>query len=147
MADGRLPDVLFYSLESASKAYRRFAQARLQATGIDITIDQWLVLRTIHEGADVTLQQIGIAVFKDVASVVRIVQLLGRKGLIHRKPHSTDGRRSELVLTSAGESVIQTVEPLVRDYSRQALDGFGAEEAALLRAMLKRITGNCGTQR
>ncbi len=78
MADGRLQDVLFYSLESAIKAYRRFAQARMQAEGVDITIDQWLVLKTIHESADVTLQQIGAAVFKDFASVTRIVQLLER---------------------------------------------------------------------
>ena len=57
MADQRLQDVLFYSLESASKAYRRFAQARLYASGIDITIDQWLVLEAIHESPDLALEQ------------------------------------------------------------------------------------------
>src|SRR5919112_3762709 len=114
MAERRLQDVLFYSLESASKAYRRFAQARLSAAGIDVTIDQWLVLKTIDESPDVTLQQIGVAVFKDFASVTRIVQLLERKGLLRRKPHPVDGRRSELVLTSSGESVIRTVEPIAQ---------------------------------
>ena len=79
MANGRLQDVLFYSLESASKAYRRFAQARLHESGVDITIDQWLVLKTIHESPDITLQKVGAAVFKDFASVTRIVQLLERK--------------------------------------------------------------------
>jgi DNA-binding MarR family transcriptional regulator len=147
MADGRLQDVLFYSLESAIKAYRRFAQARLSAAGIDITIDQWLVLKTIHESADVTLQQVGAAVFKDFGSVTRIVQLLERKGLLLRKPHPTDGRRSELALTSAGESVIRTVEPLAQANRRQALDGIDAEEVARLRAVLKRITANCDARR
>jgi len=147
MADGRLQDVLFYSLESAIKAYRRFAQARLSAAGIDITIDQWLVLKTIHESADVTLQQVGAAVFKDFGSVTRIVQLLERKGLLLRKPHPTDGRRSELALTSAGESVIRTVEPLAQANRRQALDGIDAEEVARLRALLKRITANCDARR
>jgi DNA-binding MarR family transcriptional regulator len=143
MADRRLQDVLFYSLEAAIKAYRRFAQARLLAAGIDITIDQWLVLKTIHESADVTLQQVGAAVFKDFASVTRIVQLLERKGLLLRKPHPTDGRRSELVLTGAGELVIRTVEPIAQANRRQALDGIDAEEVARLRAVLKRITENC----
>ena len=147
MADGRLQDVLFYSLESAIKAYRRFAQARLSAAGIDITIDQWLVLKTIHESADVTLQQVGAAVFKDFASVTRIVQLLERKGLLRRKPHPNDGRRSELVLTSSGESVIRTVEPIAQANRRQALDGIDAEEVARLRALLKRITANCDARR
>ena len=143
MADRRLQDVLFYSLEAAIKAYRRFAQARLSAAGIDITIDQWLVLKTIHESADITLQQVGAAVFKDFASVTRIVQLLERKGLLRRKPHPNDGRRSELVLTSAGESVIRTVEPIAQANRRQALEGIDAEEVARLRAVLKRITENC----
>lgn len=147
MADQRLQDVLFYSLESASKAYRRFAQARLYAAGIDITIDQWLVLKTIHESADVTLQQVGAAVFKDFASVTRIVQLLERKGLLRRKRHPTDGRRSELVLTGSGESVIRTVEPIAQANRRQALDGIDAEHLARLRAVLKRITENCDARR
>ena len=147
MADRRLQDVLFYTLESASKAYRRFAQARLHAAGIDITIDQWLVLKTIHESVDITLQQVGGAVFKDFASVTRIVQLLERKGLLRRKPHPNDGRRSELVLTRAGESVIRTVEPIARANRRQALDGIDSEEVARLRAVLKRIIENCDARR
>ena len=143
MAERRLQDVVFYSLESAIKAYRRFAQARLSAAGIDITIDQWLVLKTIHDSADVTLQQVGVALFKDFASVTRIVQLLERKGLLRRKPHPNDGRRSELVLTRAGESVIGMVEPIVQSNRRQALDGIDAEEVVRLRAVLKRIIENC----
>ena len=143
MADSRLQDVLFYSLESATKAYRRFAQARLYASGIDITIDQWLVLKTIHESPDIPLQQVGTAVFKDFASVTRIVQLLERKGLLRRTPHPTDGRRSELVLTGAGESVIRTVEPIAQANRRQALEGIDAGQVARLRALLERIVENC----
>jgi DNA-binding MarR family transcriptional regulator len=147
MADRRLQDVLFYSLESAIKAYRRFAQGRLHAAGIDITIDQWLVLKKIHESSDVTLQQVGVAVFKDFASVTRIVQLLERKGLLQRKPHPTDGRRSELALTSAGESVIRIVEPIAQANRRHALQGIDAEEVARLRAALVRMTENCDAER
>ena len=147
MADRRLQDVLFYSLESASKAYRRFAQARLYASGIDITIDQWLVLKTIHESPDITLQKVGTAVFKDFASVTRIVQLLERKGLLRRKPHPTDRRRSELALTRAGASVIRTVEPIAQAYRRHALEGIDAAEVARLRELLKRITENCDARR
>lgn len=147
MSDTRLQDVLFYSLESAIKAYRRFAQARLHAAGIDITIDQWLVLKTIHESPDVTLHQVGAAVFKDFASVTRIVQLLERKGLLRRNPHPNDGRRSELVLTGAGESVIRTVEPIAQANRGRALDGIDPEDIARLRAVLKRISENCDGRR
>lgn len=147
MADRRLQDVLFYSLESAIKAYRRFAQGRLHDAGVDITIDQWLVLKTIHESPDVTLQQVGAAVFKDFASVTRIVQLLERKRLLRRKPHPSDRRRSELVLTRSGESVIRRAEPIARANRRKALDGIDADEVTRLRAVLKRIVENCDARR
>ena len=143
MGDRRLQDVLFYSLESASKAYRRFAQARLNESGIDITIDQWLVLNTIRESPDITLQQVGTTVFKDFASVTRIVQLLERKGLLRRKPHPSDGRRSELVLSTAGEALIRKVEPIAQANRRHALAGIDAEQITRLREVLKQIVENC----
>jgi DNA-binding MarR family transcriptional regulator len=143
MADRRLQDVIFYSLESALKAYRRFAQARLHAAGIDITIDQWLVLKTIHESADVTLQQVGVAVFKDFASVTRIVQLLERKGFLRRKPHPNDKRRSELVLTRSGHSLLRTLEPIIRAYRNEALNGVNKEDVERMRRAFSRITANC----
>lgn len=147
MGDRRLEDVLFYSLESASKAYRRFAQTRLNESGIDITIDQWLVLKAIHESPDITLQRVGAAVFKDFASVTRIVQLLERKGLLCRKPHPSDGRRSELVLSAAGEALIRKVEPIAQANRRHALGGIDAEKVARLREVLKRIVENCDVRR
>ncbi len=143
MPESRLQDVLFYSLESATKTYRRFAQARLHEAGVDITVDQWLVVKTIHESPDITLQKVGIAVFKDFASITRIVQLLERDGLLRRKPHPTDGRRSRLVLTKRGESVIRTVEPIAQAYRKRALEGIDADEAGRLRQLLKRIVENC----
>lgn len=143
MPESRLQDVLFYSLESASKTYRRFAQARLHEAGVDITVDQWLVVKTIHESPDITLQKVGVAVFKDFASITRIVQLLERNGLLRRKPHPTDGRRSRLVLTRRGEAVIRTVEPIAQAYRRRALEGIDAGEVTRLRELLKRIVDNC----
>ncbi len=143
MADRRLQDLFFYSLESTLKSYRRFAQARLQESGIDITIDQWLVLKTIHESPDITQQQVGTAVFKDFASVARIVQQLERKGFLQRKPHPNDKRRSELVLTRSGHSLLRTLEPTIRAYRSEALNGVNREDVERMRRAFSRITANC----
>jgi MarR family transcriptional regulator, transcriptional regulator for hemolysin len=143
MAERRLQDVIFYSLEAATKSYRRFAQARFDQAGLDITVDQWLVLKTLNDSPDLTLQQVGNAVFKDFASVTRIVQLLERKQYLHRKPHPTDGRRSELVLTRSGRAMIHRVEPITRANRRAALDGIGSGEVGRMREVLLRIIENC----
>lgn len=143
MRGGRLQDVFFYTLESAIKSYRRFAQARIDEQGLDITIDQWLVLRTLQDRPDTTQQQVAATVFKDFASVTRILQLLEAKGYLRTRPHPRDGRRSALTLTAAGSSMIRTLGPIVRANRRRALRGIAPAEAARVRNLLVVITTNC----
>ena len=71
--------VIFYTLEKTIKRYRQFAQHNIDRTGVDITIDQWLVLNILQETP--TLGQLDIAerVFEDQASIARIMILLEKK--------------------------------------------------------------------
>jgi MarR family transcriptional regulator for hemolysin len=139
----RLQDVFFYSLESAIKSYRRFAQARIDQSGLDVTIDQWLVLKTIQESPEASQQVVAAAVFKDFASVTRIIQLLESKGYVRRRAHETDGRRSSLRLTRSGEALIRDLEPVIRANRREALSGLKLTEVKRMREMLAAITANC----
>src|SRR5687767_13993785 len=139
----RLHGVFFYSLESAIKSYRRFAQARIEQSGLDITIDQWLVLKTIQESPTASQQEVAAVVFKDFASVTRIIQLLESKQYVRRHTHKTDGRRSSLRLTRAGAALIRDLEPIIRANRRQALHGLSAAEIGRVREILAIITRNC----
>ena len=142
----RLQGVFFYSLESAIKSYRRFAQARIEERGLDVTIDQWLVLKTIQESPEASQQEVSAAVFKDFASVTRIIQLLESKSYVRRRAHETDGRRSSLRLTRAGTALIRELEPIIRANRRQAIRGLKATDLKRMREMLAVITANCRPQ-
>ena len=45
-------------------------------------------------------------------------------------------------LTAAGRSLTERIIPLAEHYETVALSGFSAEEAALLKAMLRRLHDN-----
>ncbi len=139
----RLSDTLFYALEKAIKSYRQFAQANIDRAGVDITIDQWLVLITLRDNPDIPLQQVGVIVFKDLASVSRIVQLLVDKGYIRRRAHPDDGRRLALSLTSVGRRIVEVIEPIIKSNRREALRGLDAEVIASTHAVLGTIIANC----
>ena len=143
MRDRRLQDVFFYSLESAIKSYRRFAQARIEERGFDITIDQWLVLKTLQESPAASQQEVAATVFKDFASITRIIQLLESKKYVRRRTHETDGRRSLLRLTPAGKALIRDLEPIIRANRRRALRGLNPSDVERMREMLTAITVNC----
>ena len=138
-----LRDTLFYALEKSIKSYRQFAQARISDAGVDITIDQWLVLKTLQENPDITLQQIALVVFKDFASITRIMQLLVAKGFVRRTRHAKDQRRSSLTLTTAGEKTIRVLQPIITSNRRHALRGIAPGEVAITHALLEGIVANC----
>jgi DNA-binding MarR family transcriptional regulator len=143
MLQDRLRETLFYALEKSIKTYRQFAQAKIFDAGVDITIDQWLVLKTLQENPDVTLQQIAVLVFKDFASITRIMQLLVAKGFVRRTRHARDGRRSALALTSAGKQAIRELEPIIRSNRRYALRGVDTADVTRAHALLDCIVANC----
>ncbi|MBC7862366.1 MAG: MarR family transcriptional regulator, partial [Bacteroidia bacterium] len=69
----KLESVFFYHLEKAIKSYRQFAQNKLNSNALTITIDQWLVLKVLSDNQDITQTELAERVFKDKASVTRII--------------------------------------------------------------------------
>ena len=61
-----LEDILFYSLERSIKSYRQFAQQQLVKKGFEITIDQWLLLKTVHDNPGQTQNQIAQTIFQQL---------------------------------------------------------------------------------
>ncbi|QKJ31225.1 MarR family transcriptional regulator [Mucilaginibacter mali] len=139
----KLNDILFYTLEKAIKTYRQFAQKNITKAGFDITIDQWLVLKTLQQQPGIAQQEIAAMVFKDFASVTRIIELLVTKGYLNRSAHATDKRRSNLTLTDKGNTIIKDIQPLIMSNRKRALEGISGEESDLLNGVLNKLTGNC----
>lgn len=138
-----LSSIIFYSLDKAIRSYRRMAQATIDRAGLDITVDQWLVLRVLLEYDDLTQHDIAERVFKDQASVARILALLTRRGLVSAVPLPHDGRRSQLRVTEAGHRILDAVQPIILQNRALALQGVSEEELVLLRPVLERIALNC----
>ncbi|AYA36530.1 MarR family transcriptional regulator [Hymenobacter oligotrophus] len=138
-----LSNIVFYSLDRAIRSYRRMAQANIDRAGVNITIDQWLVLRVLLEHDDLTQNEIAEHVFKDQASVARILALLTQRGLLSAVPLPHDGRRTQLRVTEEGHRILDAVQPIVNDNRKTALAGISDDELAQLRSLLERITQNC----
>jgi len=137
-----LNHILFYTIEKSIKSYRQFAQRQIAAAGFDITIDQWLVLKTIEEDSTATQQQMAAKVFKDMASMTRIVELLVRKNYLLRKFNTSDRRRFDLELTATGKNLLQQIQPLIVSNRSTALKGISDENLQILQSELEKITSN-----
>lgn len=139
----KLNATFFYILEKSIKSYRQMAQRTISDEFGSITVDQLLVLQTMKDQPELTQQQIAVAVFKDFASITRIIDLLVRKGFLKRSDHPTDRRRFELTLTPEGNDLLEQVRPRILKNRRIALEGVEEEEMAIARKVLAKIVENC----
>lgn len=137
-----LNDIIFYTLEKSIKSYRQYAQKQLIMNNFDITIDQWLILKSIKENSGLTQQQIGINVFKDYASVTRIIELLVKKNYLQRVAH-TDKRRFILRMTGEAEDLMRSIQKVINANRRKALDGIDEDKLISLKETLNKIIDNC----
>jgi MarR family transcriptional regulator, transcriptional regulator for hemolysin len=139
----KLKDIIFYNMDKAIKSYRMYAQKKLKENGFKITIDQWLIIKTILENPAVTQQEIAKNVFKDNASVTRIIELLVKSKYLERKDNPDDRRKSNLVVTEEGKAIIYQVQSLVLENRKNALDTISTDELETMNLVMKKIISNC----
>lgn len=139
----KLERVIFYSVDKTIKTYRQFAQKRFIEEGLDITIDQWLVLNAIAERPDISQLEIAEKVFKDAASITRIIDLLIKKKYLQRETHNSDRRRFSLGLTEEGKDLIKSISKVVKQNRAKALKGITEKELVQMKQTLTQIIDNC----
>ncbi|PWA11482.1 MarR family winged helix-turn-helix transcriptional regulator [Flavobacterium laiguense] len=139
----KLKDIIFYSMDKAIKTYRTFAQKKLKENNYKITIDQWLIIKAILENPGISQQDLAEMVFKDNASVTRIIELLVQSKYLERENNPNDRRKSNLTVTLEGESIIKKVHSLVLQNRKIALKGVSQEDLEITNRTLKKITENC----
>ena len=139
----RASSVLFYTIDRTIKTYRQFAQDQLKKANIDITIDQWLILNTIIEQPGISQASIADYVFKDDASVTRIIEKLVENKYLRRNFHESDRRMISLKVTIKGVDVIRKVSRVVLKNRTTALEGLSKKELEATKETLLKIIDNC----
>ena len=139
----KLVNIIFYNIDHSIRLYRMFAQKKLREHGFKITIDQWLVIKCILENPTVTQHELSEMVFKDNASVTRIIELLIKAGYLEKETNPDDRRKFMLHVTKAGEEVIKNVQEVVLQNRSIALNGINQKELETADAVLRKIIANC----
>lgn len=139
--DQKLEDVLYYLIEKTNKVVRRYSQVRFAEAGIEITVDQWLVLKKIGDSERITQIELANAIFKDRASITRILDLLLAKKLV-RKEAGADKRSYQLTLTAEGKRFTDQALAIVKSVRKKGIETMSDREQEQLRSSLLKIINN-----
>ena len=134
---------VFYSIEVAIKEYRRMSQRNIGGVHSQITIDQVLVLRVILEEKSISQVEIGELLFRDHASITRMVNLMVENGYIQRKEDKNDRRKHQLLVTAKGKRTVDKLTPIVKSNRSTALKGISEKELMQMSQTLHKIIENC----
>ncbi len=134
---------VLYSIEQAIKVYRKLCQENISKIIPDITVDQALILMILDDQPELSQSKIANLVFKDHASITRIVGLMVNKNYLLRKQSKGDKRRIILKISAKGKRAIKLLAPTILQNRKTALGGISLKDLSQLSSTLNKIIDNC----
>ncbi|UBM60135.1 MarR family transcriptional regulator [Marinilongibacter aquaticus] len=132
----------FFKIDTTVKRVRNYMQKQLSAAGIDLTVDQWVVLDHIYPSPGISQNDLAQATAKDAPTTTRILDILIKKGWVERKMARLDRRKSMIFLTSEGTALHERAFPIVAEVRRKSWENLSDEDFDTLVGIMDTIYGN-----
>ena len=111
-------------------------------SGLDISMDQWIVLGPIWENDGVSHKEISEYCLKDKTSVTKIIDTLEKKNLVVRVSDQLDHRVKRVVLSNKGKELFLQAIPIMELTRDQLREGITEQDIESLRSVLTKIYNN-----
>jgi len=111
-------------------------------SGLDISMDQWIVLGPIWENEGISHKEISEYCLKDKTSVTRIIDTLEKKNLVVRVPDQLDHRVKRVVLSNKGKELFLQAIPIMELTRDELRNGITEQDIESLRSVLTKIYNN-----
>lgn len=108
----------------------------------EITLEQWVVLSTLAEQESINQKILSIKTEKDPTSLLRILDILERKGFIERRQFQGDRRASSLFITAEGKKLRDEVAPYIEAHFKKITADISKQNIEIYEQVLKKIDHN-----
>ncbi|WP_175417382.1 MarR family winged helix-turn-helix transcriptional regulator [Arthrobacter sp. 24S4-2] len=125
-----------------------FLLAKLHATGsvvnnralaeFDLKERSYSILMLANSGLEPTQREMAGFLSLDPSQIVALVDELEKRGLVLRAPGKQDRRAKTVTATAKGGKLLEQAGIAARKAEAEVLDGLPAEEAAQLKALLRK---------
>jgi len=107
--DAGVDEQLLASLMAVSRALVAMAASSIEASPVEITLNQYRALVVLASRAPIPMVELARELALSPSSLSRLVDRLERKGLVRRAPSSSSRRSTDLRLEPAGEALVAAV--------------------------------------
>ena len=129
-------------INSAHRAMtKRFVQNAMKS-GLDISLDQWMVLGPIWQLESASQKELGEITLKDKTSITRLVDVLEKKNLVVRVEDQIDHRIKRVILTNAGKQLFFDVLPIMEKTREEVRKDISDQDIETFKKVLSSIIVN-----
>lgn len=126
----------------ASTAIARRLQKKFNASGVNLTIEQWSVLYHLWKEDGKSQQDLCNATFRDKPSITRLIDNLEKLNLVKRVSHEKDRRINKVYLTKQAQKLQEETMQLAEETLNEALEGVPADQIEMCKEVLQKVYDN-----
>lgn len=126
----------------ASTAIARRLQKKLNAAGMNLTIEQWSVLYHLWKDDGKSQQELCNATFRDKPSITRLVDNLEKLNLVKRVPSENDRRINKITLTKQALKLQEQTMLLAEETLNESLASVHPEKIEICKEVLQVVYDN-----
>jgi len=138
----KLEEVIYFLIDRTMRMSRIYSQQKISSLGYDVTIEQWVVIRSIYENPGINQRDLSRSIFKDPPTLTRMLDLLNKKGFVERVRNEEDRRAFSLYLTREGQKLIAQLTPIIMDIRKEGIKGLSTSEIEIAKRVLNQIYKN-----
>ncbi len=119
-----------------------FLQETLEKNGLDLTKEQMIVLKKLHDQDGLNQNELAFLTLRNKSSLTRLLVKMENKNYITRIQCKNDKRINKVFLTTKGKEIFEKTKPTIRHIITSVEKGISITEKEELIRILKKIQIN-----
>lgn len=137
-----IESIILFQIDKTSKIAKQYSQREFDRLRLGITVDQWVLLKIIHESENISQKELADRSFRDPASITRTLDLLHTMKLVDREPVPNNRRQYQILLSETGKRFVDTHMPMIQRHRQKSIAGMSEKELERLSSLLLKIQEN-----
>jgi DNA-binding MarR family transcriptional regulator len=124
------------------KMVEYYLQALFNEHGLDLSKEQMIILKKLHEQDGLNQNELASLTFRDKSSMARLLSKMEKKNYIQRKQSKEDKRINLVFLTEKGRTIFKQTRPALKKLINTMEENITMEEKKLMIKILKKVQFN-----
>ncbi len=124
------------------KMVEYYLQALFNEHGLDLSKEQMIILKKLHEQDGLNQNELASLTFRDKSSMARLLSKMDKKNYIQRKQSKEDKRINLVFLTEKGRTIFKQTRPALKKLINTMEENITMEEKKLMIKILKKVQFN-----